>query len=374
MESVGRLAGGVAHDFNNLLTVINGHVSMLLQELGPDNSWQESLEAVQTAGEKATHLTRQLLAFSRKQVLMPRVINLNDLIRENTRMLRRLIEENIELQLFLGAELKNVKADSGQMEQVLMNLAVNARDAMPEGGKLTLETRNLVLTEEYCRTHAVVVPGPYVLLAVSDTGRGIESRIQPHIFEPFFTTKEKGKGTGLGLSMVYGIIKQSGGYIWVYSEPNQGSTFKIYLPVSEDAGEALPEPPEEPELAMETKTVLVVEDDEMVRSLTCLGLRKYGFTVIEAVDTREALIQGAEFPGKIDLLLTDVVMPQMSGHQLAEKIEPLRPGIQVLYMSGYTDNAIVHHGVLDPGLAFLQKPFSPKMLARKIRSLLRKSP
>jgi CheY-like chemotaxis protein len=296
---------------------------------------------------------------------------LNHLINESANLLRRLIEENIELALCLAPDLKNVKVDPGQMEQVLMNLTINARDAMPEGGCLTLETRNVYLTVEYVKLHPSVSPGNYVLFAISDTGHGIDPGHLPHIFEPFFTTKEKGKGTGLGLSMVYGIIKQSGGFIWVYSEPRQGTSFKIYLPACEETTKTtLPEtilpPSPSPSAA-----ILLVEDDEMVRNLTSLTLRKHGFQVREASSPEAALQLMEEVRSSdVDLLLTDVVMPRMSGRELAQEITRRHPGIKILFMSGYTDTAIVQHGVLEEGVNFIQKPFSPKELVRRLQELL----
>jgi PAS domain S-box-containing protein len=371
IESIGRLAGGVAHDFNNLLTVISGHVDLVLTELNSADPLYSSIMEIKKSGDRAAALTRQLLAFSRRQLLMPRVVDLNHLIRESANLLRRLIEENIELSFSLAPDLNMVKVDPGQMEQVLMNLTINARDAMPKGGGLTLETRNVDLTDEYVKLHPSVSPGQYVLIAVSDTGQGITSANIPHIFEPFFTTKEKGKGTGLGLSMVYGIIKQSGGFIWVYSEPGQGTCFKIYLPFCEESTQLTP-----PEIILlprpaQSATILLVEDDEMVRNLASLTLQKHGFQVHEACHAEAALQLLEQLgPSEIDLLLTDVIMPQMSGRELAQEISRRHPGIKVLYMSGYTNTAITQHGVLEEGVNFIQKPFSPKDLIRRLHELL----
>ncbi len=371
IDSVGRLAGGIAHDFNNLLTVINGHVDLVLADLSSVDPLLPSLREIKKSGERAAALTRQLLAFSRKQLLMPRIVDLNQLIRESSNLLRRLIEENIELSLCLAPDLKNVKIDPGQMEQVLMNLVINARDAMPQGGCLTLETRNMHLGDEYIRLHPAVSLGSYVLLAISDNGHGIDPVQLPHIFEPFFTTKEKGKGTGLGLAMVYGIIKQSGGFIWVYSEPKHGTCFKIYLPICGEKVETIPEETAHAYGDSPSAVVLLVEDDEMVRDLAGVTLRKHGFQVMEASGPKEAL-QLFEKAGasQIDLLLTDVIMPQMSGRELAHKIVQAQPGIKVLFMSGYTDTAIVQHGILEEGVNFIQKPFSPKDLVQRLREIL----
>ncbi len=370
MEAVGRLAGGIAHDFNNLLTVIKGYGDLLLDELGPNERLHRAADEIYKAADRAASLTRQLLAFSRRQVMELRVLNLNDVVGSMDKMLRRLIGEDIDLLTFLEPALGQTKADPGQIEQVLMNLAVNARDAMPHGGKLTIETSNAGLDESYVRRKGTVHPGPYVMLAVSDNGCGMDEETQGRIFEPFFTTKEPGKGTGLGLATVYGIIKQSSGYIWVYSEVGRGTTFKIYLPRVLEQVEHLGarKPLEAP--ARGSETVLLVEDEVSLRELAVITLQKNGYTVLEAKDATDALRIARDHPGQIHLLLTDVVMPEVSGRQLVERLAPLRPQMKVLYMSGYTDDAIVHHGVLEPGTAFLQKPFTAVEMARKVREVL----
>jgi PAS domain S-box-containing protein len=369
MEAIGRLAGGVAHDFNNILTIIEGYSQLLLRQLEASNPLREAVEDIQKAGERASALTRQLLAFSRRQVLQPQVLDLNAVISEMSKMLRRLIGEDLELVTVLAPELGRVKADPGQLEQVIMNLVVNARDAMPAGGKLTIETSNVELSEEYAGRHLNVKPGPYVMLAVSDTGMGMDAETISRIFEPFFTTKEQGKGTGLGLATVYGIIKQSGGDIWVYSEVGQGTTFKIYLPLVTEAAETHNRVNTATPLRG-WETILLVEDDEAVRMLVKRVLESYGYQVLVATSISEAIHLGQEYAGPIQLLLTDVVMPEISAPLLAERLAVFRPEMKVLYMSGYTDNVIVHRGVLDPGTALLQKPFSPEALARKVREVL----
>lgn len=370
LEAVGRLAGGIAHDFNNLLTAINGYCDLILEDLPARNPLHSDLLEIRRAGERAATLTRQLLAFSRKQVLEPRIISLNTIVEGMDNMLRRLVGEHIELHTHFQPDLSLVKADPGQLEQVILNLAVNARDAMPDGGKLTIETSNVVLDEDYARTHQSVVPGFYTLLAVSDTGCGMDSETQQHLFEPFFTTKDPGKGTGLGLSMVYGIVKQSGGSIWVYSELNQGSTFKIYLPALPGSRE--PDTREKPVeiLAKGSETVLVVEDESAVRSFTCMVLQRSGYQVLEAANGEEALAVSREHPGEIHLLLTDMVMPGMGGSQVAEALESQRPVMRVLLLSGYTENTIVQRAALGRELPFLQKPFTMEVLLRKVRQVL----
>ncbi|MFQ5790095.1 MAG: response regulator [Acidobacteriota bacterium] len=367
LEAVGQLAAGVAHDFNNLLTVVLGNSALLLSQLHAKDPRRHEIKQIGKAAERGASLTRQLLAFSRKQVLEPEVLGLNQVVADLQKMLRRLIGEDIELVTVLDPELGRVKVDPGQIEQVLMNLAVNARDAMPQGGRLTVETANQDLGEDYAATHVPVVPGRYVMLAVSDTGRGMDAKTQERIFEPFFTTKEDGKGTGLGLSTVYGIVKQSGGYIWVYSEPGQGAVFKIYLPRTE---EAVPEPSRTARrLHRGRETVLVVEDEEEVRATAARILRDRGYTVLEARDGQEALKIGEGESRTIHLIITDVVMPGMSGHRLAERLGESRPEMRVLYMSGYTDSTIVRHGV-SAGHQLLQKPFTPEVLASKVRQVL----
>ncbi|MCG2777425.1 MAG: PAS domain S-box protein [Desulfobacterales bacterium] len=371
MEAIGTLAGGVAHDFNNLLTSILGNAELALMDLGKDNPLYESLKEIIKAGNSAASLTRQLLAFSRKQILQPVVLNLNTVTADIDKMLRRMIGEDIELKTLLEPDLGNVTSDPGQIEQVLINLAANARDAMPQGGKLTIETANVDLEEDYFVNHGVVaVPGPYVMLAVSDTGCGMDKETQSRIFEPFFTTKEKGKGTGLGLSTVYGIVKQSNGYVWVYSEPGRGTTFKIYL--SRVKGEAVLLKKEKgpTEKLKGSEAVLIVEDDAALRNLAQKTLHLYGYSVLEAENGEEALRVSKEHEGPIHLMITDVVMPKMCGKETAERLQPLYPQMKVIYMSGYTDNAIAHHGVLEPGLNFLEKPFTPQGLVRRVREVL----
>jgi PAS domain S-box-containing protein len=368
LETVGRLAGGVAHDFNNLLTVILGRGDILLSRLQADNPVRRDIELIKRTAERAAALTKQLLAFSRKQVLAPKVIDLNTVVAGITTMLQRLIGEDIELVFLAGSGLGRVKADPGQLEQVIANLVVNARDAMPHGGRLTIETGNVELGERYARQHAGVQAGSYVMLAVSDTGTGMDRETQARIFEPFFTTKEPGKGTGLGLSTVFGIVKQSGGNIWVYSEPGHGTTFKVYLPLVHDAEDAAA--PEQVRPAGGTETILIVEDEGDVRALACEVLAIYGYEVLQARAPAEALLIAERHTGPVQLLVTDVVMPGMSGRLLAQQLAPLRPEMKVLYMSGYTDDAIVHHGTLDAGTAFIQKPFTPDALAAGVRRVL----
>jgi PAS domain S-box-containing protein len=370
MEAVGKLAGGVAHDFNNLLTAIVGHSEMVLRRLTPDDPVFRKVEQIKTAGDRAAALTRQLLAFSRKQILQPEIIDLNNIVAEMSKMLQRLIGEDIDLMMGLAANAGKVKADPYQIGQVLMNLSVNARDAMPQGGKLTIETSNVYLSNEFAGSHLAVSAGQYVMLAVSDTGVGMDAETKGRIFEPFYTTKEVGKGTGLGLSTVYGIVQQSGGTIWVYSEVGRGTTFKIYLPYVGDNAEIVQAKVEKPELAKGTETILLVEDEEVVRDMAHEILLETGYEVLVARDGKEALKLAEQFPGEIQLMLTDVVMPIMSGRQLTELLTPKRPAMKVLYMSGYTDDAIVHHGVLGQGTLFIGKPFSPDVLSRKIREIL----
>ena len=370
MEAVGRLAGGVAHDFNNMLTVISGYSRMLLDELPLLDPLREYAEETLKAAEKASALTGQLLAFSRRQIMQPRVINVNHVLTQAEKMLRRLIGEDVELVLALEAEVGSIKADPGHVEQAIMNLAVNARDAMPFGGHLTIETANIRLDEDYARSHMGVAPGEFVMIAVTDSGTGMDAATRARIFEPFFTTKEKGKGTGLGLATVYGIVKQTGGDIWVYSEPGRGSTFKLYFPRVDDAQTEQVEEFEEPEGRMET--ILVVEDEKSVRDLTVKMLRRLGYDILTASSGAEAIQIVESHAGTISLLLTDVVMPNMSGRQLADQITRSRPDMKVLFLSGYTEEAIVNHGVLEDGVEFLPKPFTREVLGKKVREVLAK--
>lgn len=371
MEAVGRLAGGIAHDFNNLLMVISGYCEFLLEKIGGDPVLRGPAQEIANAADRATSLTRQLLAFSRKQMLTPKILDLNAVVTENARMLTRLIGEDIDLLVVPAPELGAVKADPGQVEQVIMNLAVNARDAMPQGGKLTIETANANLDEAFARLHAGVRPGEYIKLAISDTGSGMDADTQSHIFEPFFSTKGT-KGTGLGLSTVYGIVKQSGGYIWVQSEPGKGACFEVYLPRARETGDTataapsiLPSKPQQ-----RTETILLVEDELNLRRLACQFLETQGYKVLEAADGAAAVQICAAHKGDIDLLLTDVIMPGMNGRDLAKRIASLRPTIKVLYMSGYTENTISHNGTLDPGVNLLQKPFNLQSLKEKVREVL----
>jgi two-component system cell cycle sensor histidine kinase/response regulator CckA len=369
LEAIGHLAGGVAHDFNNILAAISGYVALLLRDLPPNDPRRVDVTGIQEAADRAAALTQQLLAFSRKQVMQPTMIDLREVLDDTGRMLRRLIGEHIDLAVNAGPILSQVLADRGQLGQVIVNLAVNARDAMPHGGRLTIEARDAPLTEEYADRHLGVTPGHYVMLAVSDTGHGMTPEIKAHIFEPFFTTKPRGKGTGLGLSTVFGIVKQLGGHVFVYSEPDHGTTFKVYLPRAEGAIVA---PPTQQTAAAEggPETILFVEDDPAIRKVLRRFLEMSAYTVLEAASPREALTLAAGYDRRIDLLLTDVVMPEMSGRELAERLAAERPGLLVLYMSGYTGDAIVHQGRLDQDTAFLQKPFAPDALLRRIREVL----
>ncbi len=372
MESIGRLAGGVAHDFNNLLTGISGNVALAIMDLPADDPLYELLSDVSQAAESAAGLTRQLLAFSRKQLIEPKVLDLNEVIERSLRMLHRLIGEDIDLVFVPGQNVGFVKIDPGQAEQILINLAVNARDAMPDGGHLTLETDNVLLDEEYCRQHGSnLVPGEYVMAAVSDDGVGMEPEIRSHLFEPFFTTKEKGKGTGLGLATIYGAIKQNNGNIEVYSEPGKGTTFKIYLPRVTAEAQKLTFPTDEI-MPTGTETVLVVEDEPLVRNMAVKVLTRQGYRVFAFANGAEALQSVRQMSEPLHLLMTDVVMPGMNGKELAQSIQALRPDIKVLYASGYTENAIAHHGVLDAGIEFIGKPYAPQALAVKVRKVLDK--
>ncbi|MHB2025068.1 MAG: response regulator [Elusimicrobiota bacterium] len=370
MESVGRLAGGVAHDFNNLLTAIGGYSHFLLASLAPDDKRRDDVEQIKKAGDRASSLTRQLLAFSRQQVLQTRVLDCNALVADMEKMLRRIIGEDVELATALSPKTGRIKADPGQIEQVLLNLVVNAKDAMPKGGKITIETSNIDLKEDFARMRLQVKPGPYVMFAVADTGTGMDSGTLAHLFEPFFTTKEQGKGTGLGLATVYGIVKQSGGGIYVYSEPAHGTTFKVYFPRIEDAVQpaqerALPAKP-----LVGSETILIVEDDEMVRAFIQRALREGGYSLLVARDPEEAIRLCRQQEQPIHLILTDVVMPQMHGPELMKLLAPLHPESKVIYMSGYIDTTMAHHDLVDTGVHFLQKPLASDVLARKVREVL----
>lgn len=374
MEAVGRLAGGVAHDFNNVLTVINGYSELALGKSVVGDSLGKYLSEIKKAGEWAVSLTRQLLIFSRRQVLNLRLVKLNEIISEVSKLLRRLIGEDIELVIDLAQDLHLVKADRGQMEQVIMNLVVNARDAMPYGGKLTISTRNTKLDECFVGENVGSQPGSFVMLSVSDTGCGMDEEVKSHLFEPFFTTKEIGRGTGLGLSTVYGIIKQSGGYIRAASEVNRGSTFEVYLSQVENPAEERKEESKVParsrKVAGEPETILLVEDEEMVRSLSCEVLRQNGYEVLEAANGGEALLICEQHSKPIHLLVTDVVMPRMNGRYLAERLISMRPEMKVLLVSGYIDAVLVHQEILGSGISFLQKPFTPSELAKTVRETL----
>ncbi|HHE47119.1 MAG TPA: response regulator, partial [Bacteroidetes bacterium] len=360
----------IAHDFNNLLTVISGHTEMAMMDLDPQDPLRNDLQEVQKASVRAADLTRQLLAFSRKQTLQPKILNLNDVITNLDKMLRRVIGEDIDLKIISGEDLWNVEADPGQIEQIIINLAVNARDAMPDGGQMVIETQNVELDEEYAKTHADVVPGPHVMLAISDTGCGMTDEVRMQIFDPFYTTKEEGKGTGLGLSTVYGIVKQSGGNIWVYSEPGKGTAFKVYLPMVAKEADKLSLDADMGDLPRGTETILVVEDEDGVRKLACRSLKKQGYKIIQAANGGEALMIARELEKPVDLLVTDVIMPHMGGVVLVKNLHEIWPDVKVLYMSGYTANAIAHSGVLDPDKPFIQKPFHPIDLVRKVRKVL----
>ncbi len=369
MEAIGLLAGGIAHDFNNMLTVVSGYGAMVLEELPEHDPLRSYVKEVLSATNRAATLTSQLLAFSRRQVMRPRVINLNAIITDTEKMLRRLIGEDIVLHLVLQADLGNVKADPGHIEQAIVNLVVNSRDAMPTGGRVTVETADVCLDESYARTHTGVQPGEFVMVAVSDTGNGMDADIRQRIFEPFFTTKEQDKGTGLGLATVYGMVKQTGGDIWVYSEPGEGTTFKLYFPKVADQVTASPTAMVEATLRG-NETILVVEDEPSVRGMTVKMLKQLGYLVLSAASGAEALEMSKSHSGAISLLLTDVVMPNKNGRQLADELLAAKPDVKVLYLSGYTENTIVHHGIVDSSVAFLPKPFTRDALAKAIRNVL----
>jgi len=370
MEAIGRLAGGIAHDFNNLLGVVLGHTEILEDYAGRDSRLRQSVEAIHNATKRASSLTMQLLAFSRKQVVEPKILDLNASVREIEKLLHRVIGEDIQLIIRLQPDLGAMQIDPGQLDQILMNLVVNARDAMPNGGKLILETSDVTLEEPYVGQHLGAATGSFVLLSISDTGCGMDQETLSHIFEPFFTTKEKGKGTGLGLSTVYGIVKQCGGYVMAYSELSRGTTFKIYFPRCSGVPEALRPPDWRAEVPGGKETVLLVEDETALRELTCGLLERAGYTVLEAANVEDAIQLSENAECKIDLLLTDVVMPGMDGHELSHYLTSRSPALKVLYMSGYTDDVIVHRGVLDRGTTLLQKPFGRSALLGKVREVL----
>jgi PAS domain S-box-containing protein len=369
MEAIGRLAGGVAHDFNNILTAITGYSELLLTDMAEGRPRREDVEEIREAAERASTLTRQLLAFSRQQILRPQVLDLNATVSELKNMLSRVIGADIELNTRLAPEIGMITADPGQIEQVLMNLMVNARDSMPDGGRMDIETANVELDEEYTRAHSGCLAGPYVMLAVSDTGHGMSKEVQARIFEPFFTTKDTGKGTGLGLSTVYGIVNQSGGHVWVYSEPDKGTTFKVYLP----RVRGLPDREEVDQRRNArggTETILLVEDEEKVRAVASRILRRNGYTVVEASNGAEAWRLCSSEDSQVDLIVTDMIMPEMGGFELASRVRAIRPGARILFTSGYTEDAMMRRSILDPGAAFLEKPFTPARLAQKAREIL----
>ena len=371
METVGRLAGGIAHDLNNLFTILSGYSQLTLLELKENDPLRENIQEIKKTTDRAAALTSRLLAISRRQVLDMKVLNLNQLVRGLEKVLGRIIGEDIELINHLAEDLEKVKTDPNQIEQVILNLVVNARDAMPNGGKLIIETHNVELDESYAQSHFSVIPGRYVLLSVTDTGCGMSSEVKERIFDPFFTTKGIGKGTGLGLSTVYGIVKQSGGNIWVYSELNQGTTFKIYLPRVEEKTDYVSQQEETVNFPRGDETILLVEDEESLRSLAARVLRDQGYTVLEAANGDRGMELAREhIHKKIHLLLTDLVMPQMGGKELVEQFNTIHPNTRVLFISGYTDGVIIHQASLKPGIPFLQKPFSPMDLARKVREVL----
>ncbi|PWU12764.1 MAG: hybrid sensor histidine kinase/response regulator [Terriglobia bacterium] len=368
MEAVGRLAGGVAHDFNNMLTVISGYTRMILDELSTLDPLREYAEEIGRAADRAGAITNQLLAFSRRQVIQPRIISVNTVVGQTEKMLRRLLGEDIQLALNLRTGVGNIKVDPNQIEQAIVNLAVNARDAMPSGGLISIETENVHLDEEYTKHHLGVKPGDFVMIAMTDTGHGMAPETRQRIFEPFFTTKERGKGTGLGLATVYGMVKQSGGDIWVYSEPGKGTTFKLYFPRVTESETEVRSWQEEPAPTRVRETVLVVEDEKPVRDLTVRMLRQLGYTVLSASSGAEAMEISNSYAGRISLLVTDVVMPQMSGRQVADALLAKRPDLRVLYLSGYTEDTVIHHGI-QSGVDFLPKPFSRETLSQKLSEI-----
>ena len=371
MEAVGRLAGGIAHDFNNILTIIGGYTDLVQAQLIEGSPVREHVDEIAKAAKRAAGLTAQLLAFSRKQVMVPKVISLDDLVRAVENILARIVGEDIELRAFLRAA-GDIKADPGQVEQVLMNLATNARDAMPNGGRLTIETSIHTLNDEYCLGHPGVKPGSYARVDISDTGHGMSPEVHSHLFEPFFTTKKQGEGTGLGLSTVYGIVKQSNGHITCYSEVGKGTTFSVYFPCTTEVRDLAAIPDRVTSMMGRGETILLVEDEEMVRRFMQTLLENNGYGVIAASDGREALSSMEAHGSEVDLLITDVVLPQMSGKELAQKLSPFFPEMKVLYSSGYTENVITHHGMLDQGINFIQKPFSSQQLLAKICEILSK--
>jgi nitrogen-specific signal transduction histidine kinase/CheY-like chemotaxis protein len=370
MEAVGRLAGGIAHDFNNMLTVIISYAEMIFQDLKADEPMRADIDEIRTAGRRATDLTRQLLAFSRQQVLEPKVLDLNQTVAGMEKMLRRLLGADIELTTLPSVDLGFVQADPGQVEQIVMNLAVNSRDAMPAGGKLTIQTADVEILPHAALPHPYIPPGHYVMLAVADTGVGMDSETQARAFEPFFTTKEKGKGTGLGLATVFGIVKQSGGHIWVESQPGRGTTFTVYFPkvIGEPGPPSTSRAP--PETNRGNETILLVEDDDQVRALAGTVLRRQGYVVLEAPSAGEALLACEQHGSTIHLLLSDVILPRMRGPALAQRIVAMRPETKVLFMSGYVDDVVVQHDLGGPGVAYLQKPLTPASLTQKVREVL----